>query len=81
MDLKQEILKKATSLTIWQIISKGIGIFYFALIVKLLRPFQYGILGVCLSIFETFSAFFLCINTSLVKFVAEKKQKDVLNKG
>ncbi len=81
MSLKKEILKKSAGMIIWQIISKFIGIIYFAFIVRILKPSQYGIYGVCWSVYELFSTLFLCTNTAIVKFIAEKRDREVYNKG
>lgn len=79
--INQEIFKKSTSLTSWQIVSRVLNVFYFSLVAKFLKPFEYGVLGICMSIFDTLSTFFICTNNALIKYVAEKRERSVFERG
>ena len=81
MSLKKEIVKKSVFFTSWQILSKVIGVIYFSLVAKILKPFEYGILGICMSIFEMFSTLYVCTNNAIIKYVAEKREKSVMERG
>jgi O-antigen/teichoic acid export membrane protein len=81
MSLRGEILRKIGLLSSWQIVSKFIGLFYFALVTKSLGPINYGLLVVCLSIADLASIAYIGVNNAATKYIAERSEQEVFTKG
>ncbi|GEM_PF-3373250 len=74
MSLLREIARKSGSMGVFSIVSTGIGLISFFIVANLLGPMYYGLLAICMSIYELFSIPHNALNNGLVKFIAENKQ-------
>ena len=74
MSILKEIAKKSGLMGAYYFISKLFGFVYFFIVANLLGPAQYGLLGLCMSIYEILSIPSSSLNNGLNKYIAEKKQ-------
>ncbi len=74
MSLLREIARKSGAMGVFSIVSTGIGLISFFLVANLLGPMYYGLLAICISIYELLSIPHNALNNGLVKFIAENKQ-------